>query len=107
MGGNVLLILLVSFTALILLIAGVQLWRGKWLFLIADYIKLNDEKRKKLNIRFLGKINGIMTLSIAVILIGMAIWPQLKWVWLISEVLVLGVGLIFLNTSPKRFKKEN
>lgn len=97
----------VLFFVFILLIVGVQLWSGKWLFLIAGYNLMNDEEKGELNPRFLGKVTGLIALLSAFILIGMMILPQLKWVWFTLQVLVLGVGLIFLNTSPKRFKKEN
>ncbi|KAF1296961.1 hypothetical protein BAU15_15125 [Enterococcus sp. JM4C] len=88
-----------------LLISGVQLFRGKWLFLVAGYNTMSKEEQEKLNGKFLGKVVGIMLLLSCLIIATTLIYPEAERVCTILQfVIVFGV-VIYVNVSDKRKAK--
>lgn len=47
----------------ILMMTGSQLFRGKWLFLIAGYNTLSQSDKEKLNSKFIGRVNRYFTVA--------------------------------------------
>lgn len=67
----------------ILMMTGSQLFRGKWLFLIAGYNTLSQSDKEKLNSKFIGKIKG-------------------KTVWFICQILLIIIAMIYVNSSKRK-----
>ncbi|WP_086347705.1 DUF3784 domain-containing protein [Candidatus Enterococcus clewellii] len=90
--------------ALIMIIFGIQLLRGKWLMLIAGYNTMGAEKRRSVNGEALGRAVGILLLYVSLLSI-LLIWVPIindLFGWLI--IIPTGFLLVYTNFSP-RFKK--
>ncbi|MBP1042668.1 DUF3784 domain-containing protein [Vagococcus sp. BWB3-3] len=86
-----------------LFVIGIQLFRGKWLMLIAGYNTSSKEQRAKINGRNLGKLIGSLILFCSFAIIMMSFVPQLDSLFAILIPILLLVSLVFANTS-KLFK---
>ncbi|WP_430602071.1 hypothetical protein IGJ02_002284 [Enterococcus sp. DIV0724b] len=90
---------------LIFIICGVQLWRGKWSWLIAGYNTASEQEKAKTNEWALGKVMSII-LIISAMLIGLgSLFLQLQLVIAIAITILVGGAIAYINTSP-RFKNE-
>ncbi|MBP1045864.1 DUF3784 domain-containing protein [Enterococcus sp. BWM-S5] len=90
--------------ALMSLVFGVQLLRGKWLMLIAGYNTMSEEKRQRVNGKALGKALGVFLLYVAVLCV-LPVWFSVIndfFGWLI--ILPTLFLLVYTNISS-RFKK--
>ena len=87
---------------IIFFVGGVQLFRGRWLFLVAGYNTMSKEKRKKLNGRFIGKVIGTMLLLSCLIIFAMLIYPEAKTFYFILQLAIVIIGVIYVNVSDKR-----
>lgn len=87
----------------IFIVCGVQLWRGKWLWLIAGYNTASKQEKEKINGRVLGKaMSGILIFS--ALLIGWAsLFPRFQLVSVVVIIIIVGGMIAYINTSP-RFK---
>ena len=81
----------------ILMMTGSQLFRGKWVFLIAGYNTLSQSDKEKLNSKFIGKIIGILLLLSSVIIGAMVLYPKGKTVWFICQILIIIIAVIYVN----------
>lgn len=89
---------------LIFILCGIQLWRGKWLWLIAGYNTASKQEKATLNGRALGKaMGGILFISAA--LIGLiSLFPEIQLMAVVVIIVLVGMMIAYINTSP-RFKR--
>ena len=87
---------------LLFLVSGVQLCRGKWLFLVAGYNTMSDEEKSKVKGRFVGKVVGTMLLLSCLIIITMVIYPAAQTIGFILQLAIVIISLIYVNVSNKR-----
>ncbi|MFS0926367.1 DUF3784 domain-containing protein [Enterococcus durans] len=99
MDSNRIIALLVG---LLLLISGVQLFRGKWLFLVAGYNTMNKENKDKVNGRFVGKVIGAMLLLSCLIIGTMLVYPAAQTICFILQIMIVITGIVYVNVSSKR-----
>ena len=99
MDSNIIVALLVG---LLFLITGVQLFRGKWLFLVAGYNTMSKENKDKINGKFVGKVTGTMLLLSCLIIGMMLIYPAAQTVCFILQLVIVITGIIYVNVSNKR-----
>lgn len=86
----------------ILMMTGSQLFRGKWLFLIAGYNTLSQSDKEKLNGKFIGRIIGILLLLSSVIIGAMVLYPKGKTAWFICQILLIIIAMIYVNSSKRK-----
>ncbi|GCF92848.1 hypothetical protein NRIC_07390 [Enterococcus florum] len=86
-----------------LLIAGIQLLRGKWLMLIAGYNTMTKEERQKVNGRNAGKLVGnyLIFLSL-IILLSMTDFVSSRV--LLTSILMATFLVLLLTNTSKHFK---
>ena len=86
----------------ILMMTGSQLFRGKWLFLIAGYNTLSQSDKEKLNSKFIGKIIGILLLLSSVIIGAMVLYSKGKTVWFICQIVLIIIAMIYVKSSKRK-----
>jgi predicted membrane protein len=86
----------------LLLLTGIQLFRGKWLFLIAGYNTLKQADKEKLNGRFIGKVVGALLLFSSAVIGATLLYPKGKVIWFVCQILLALAAIIYVNTSKKR-----
>lgn len=86
----------------LLVVTGIQLFRGKWLFLIAGYNTISQSDKEKLNGKFIGKIVGGLLLLSSVIIGAMILYPKGKMIWFICQVLLIIIAIIYVNTTKRK-----
>ncbi|EOL46343.1 DUF3784 domain-containing protein [Enterococcus caccae] len=86
---------------LMFILCGIQLWRGKWLWLIAGYNTATKQEKAKLNGKMLGKaVSGLLFIS--AISIGLtSFFPEIKLVTIVGIIVLVGMMIAYVNTSPK------
>lgn len=90
--------------ALIMVIFGIQLMRGKWLMLIAGYNTMGAEKRRSVNGEALGKAVGLLLLYVSLLCV-LPIWfPIINDLFGLLLIIPTGFLLAYTNLSP-RFKR--
>lgn len=86
---------------LIFAICGIQLFRGKWLMLMAGYNTASKKEREKMNGKALGKLVGSISLICSFLMLILALFPT-PTVILLFIILVFSLvvaGLIYEKKS--------
>lgn len=89
---------------LIFIVCGIQLWQGKWLWLIAGYNTANKQEKAKINGRALGKAIGGLLIFSAVLIGLMRLFPAFQPIAVVTIILLVGGMITYINLSP-RFKQ--
>lgn len=84
------------------ILTGIQLFRGKWLFLIAGYNTLGQSDQAKLNGKFIGKVIGALLVLSSLMIGGMLLYPKGQVVWLTCQVLLVISAIGYVNTSKRK-----
>lgn len=93
------LIMIIAF-----IIIGIQLFRGKWLMLMAGYNTSSKEKREQMNGKALGRLLACLLWITSACMIFLQFFPQFEIETLIVVTATILFVLIYANTS-KRYKK--
>lgn len=97
-GDNEMIALIVG---VLFVISGIQLFRGKWLFLIAGYNTLSQSDKEKLNGTFIGKVVGGLLLLSALIIGAMLLYPKGQVVWFSCQILFVTIAIVYVNVSKR------
>lgn len=97
-------VVLALFFVLLLIVLGVQSYRGKLTRLMADYLAQNAQGKKQLDEKFLGKIQGGLAFIFAGLAGGYILFPKLQTFLLLAQIIVLFSFILYLNITPKKFK---
>ncbi|WP_314067941.1 DUF3784 domain-containing protein [uncultured Vagococcus sp.] len=84
---------------LVLFIVGIQLFRGKWLMLIAGYNTSSREKREQINGHNFGKLIGGLVLICSLAIIITLIKPEIANVFAALIPLLVLFSLVFAHFS--------
>ncbi|MCL1948926.1 MAG: DUF3784 domain-containing protein [Turicibacter sp.] len=98
----------IFFLAILFVIAAIQLWRGKWTFLIQGYSSLSPKDREAYHARALGKLTAIILLICAFSLCLIALNTRYRFPWVVplamALILISGLGGSVYAKTSKRFK---
>lgn len=89
---------IVAVIEVFLLVSGIQLWRGKWLNLIAGYNTMSREEKSKVNGRFVGRVVGTALLFCAALVIVTVIFPKSAMVCAVLIGISVVVVLVLANS---------
>lgn len=86
--------------AAVTLILSIQMYRGKWLFLIAGYNTMRKERKAQYNTSRLSKCLSIYLFLISVILFYSVIFPESHSNAITITMILLTVVLLVVGNSP-------
>lgn len=86
---------------IVILVTGIQLCRGKWLFLVAGYNTMGKESKAIVNGNFVGRTLGILLLVSSVIIGTAAVFPEAQTVCFVLQILVVAAAIVYVNMSKK------
>ncbi|MGY3705013.1 hypothetical protein BW731_02215 [Vagococcus martis] len=90
------------FVILIFLTIGIQIFRGKWLFLIAGFNMSSTKEKSKVNIPIMSKIIGSFCLTIAALELVGFIFPDINTIITSIIFISLILTIIFTNVLAKK-----
>ncbi|WP_083389010.1 DUF3784 domain-containing protein [Planococcus maritimus] len=112
MGEMNLAAMIIGGVALLLVLLGLYMLQGKWMFLIAGYNTMPREEQKKYDslamARFIGKL--LLALAFCMILWIAGIWSGESWMLYIGVALFLvciGAALMYMNTGGRFLKQPS
>ncbi|MBX8938811.1 DUF3784 domain-containing protein [Enterococcus gilvus] len=90
---------LMGFLSLLIMVMGIQLIRGKWLFLIAGYNTMTKEEKKRYNGPYLGKLVGSYLIFVSLVCLLHKILPVNL---LITLLILSSIIVVILGNTSKR-----
>lgn len=90
---------LMGFLGLLIMVMGIQLIRGKWLFLIAGYNTMTKEEKKRYNGTYLGKLVGSYLIFVSLVCLLHKILPANL---LITLLILSSIIVVILGNTSKR-----
>lgn len=90
------------FVILIFLTIGIQIFRGKWLFLIAGFNTSSAKEKSKINVPVMSKIMGSFCLTIAVLELVGFIFPDINTIITSLIFISLILTIVLTNVLAKK-----
>ena len=90
------------FVILIFLTIGIQIFRGKWLFLIAGFNTSSAKEKSKVNVPVMSKIMGSFCLTIAVLELVGFIFPDINTIITSLIFISLILAIVLINVLAKK-----